>query len=74
MMTCDICGYTDKTTTFSVVHPGNDGVRRCKLCRQRAMYGHTFAHDKDEFKAYKAGKADLRFDIANPHEVTEWTQ
>lgn len=62
-MKCDVCGYKDKSSNGSVVLKCNDNVRRCKLCRQRAVYGQTFWNDDDEYDAYKRGEGNHRFDV-----------
>lgn len=49
---CDICGYEHRT----IVYEQPDGILRCKLCRQRVEYGHTFFTDDDEYEAMKKGK------------------
>ena len=56
--TCDVCGFLDESKTNSVVHECKDGVYRCKLCRQKAVYGRTFAHDDDEYNAWRRNEGN----------------
>lgn len=49
-ITCGICAHVGIS-----VKACEDGVRRCKLCRQRAEFGRTFYVDDDEVDAEKNG-------------------
>jgi hypothetical protein len=68
-MICDICGYENKTA----VNLSNDGVIRCKLCRQRAKYGRVL-HTVQEYAEHKDDPPSP-FDVApaQPDEGAEGT-
>lgn len=51
---CDVCGYKD-CATMSVIHPGPDGILRCKMCRHRLMYGRYVHDETEEFKLFEKG-------------------
>ena len=44
-MICEICGYE----SIKDVWERPDGIRRCKMCANRAVYGRPFIPDSDTF-------------------------
>lgn len=68
---CDICGHEDESKVGEVVHRCEDGVYRCKLCRQRREFGRTFWRDEDEVEAAIRGERRPIWPIENDPTVAE---
>jgi hypothetical protein len=48
---CDVCGYEHKNDVTPVIQEMPDGIKRCKVCRHKLMYGRYIHNEVDEFKA-----------------------
>lgn len=47
-LTCDICGYQDKTELGTAVVVCKDGVTRCTPCQNLKQYGKKWPGDEEE--------------------------
>jgi hypothetical protein len=64
-ITCGVCAHVGISVKMC-----EDGVRRCKLCRQRAEFGRTFYVDDDEVDAEKNGERRPILPLDNDGEIT----